>query len=461
MKNEFVRILRLELVNFKNVENGIINFTNYKSVLKKGNIEKTDIMAIYGQNGSGKTAVVEAIAILKNIISGSDIEEKHLHLIEPGCKTGLVVDFFVKIKNEINIVKYSFLFDYTPPNYENNDKALIFLCKEELAFKKREEDKWKTVKKISYNAEKDEKFKLPRNTISTAGIVELNVMQKFNIRYCKSNFFNYDILSILDNNGYKYINLSIIDMLIKFAKIDLFVVTVEQLGHINVGNIMPIYFQLRTERSIESGGFPIKLFGESEIPIELFDLVEKINTQINSVLSQIIPGLLITIESKDKTYKDNKILKCIQFKANRYGKTFNLEYESEGIKRIIGLLSVLIAMMNNPCICLVVDEFDSGLFEFLLGELLTVIDSCAKGQLIFTSHNLHALEVLSKDKIIFSTADSKNRYISLKGIGGTNNLRDFYLRAIYLGTQEFDLYESKDITLLKKAFRKAGRLNEL
>ena len=115
-------------------------------------------------------------------------------------------------------------------------------------------------------------------------------------------------------------------------------------------------------------------------------------------------------------------------------------------------------MVNNPSVCLVVDEFDSGVFEYLLGQLLQVIDTSAKGQFIFTSHNLHALEVLPKEKIIFSTADSKERYTTLKGLGNSNNLRDVYLRAVFLGTREENLYESTDITSIKRAFRKAGRL---
>ena len=87
---------------------------------------------------------------------------------------------------------------------------------------------------------------------------------------------------------------------------------------------------------------------------------------------------------------DEKGIKFVQIDVYsiRNGKKFLTKYESEGIKRIISLLNYLIAYYNSEQICLVVDELDSGIFEYLLGELLGVLKDDAKGQLIFTSHNL-------------------------------------------------------------------------
>lgn len=116
----------------------------------------------------------------------------------------------------------------------------------------------------------------------------------------------------------------------------------------------------------------------------------------------------------------------------------------------------MISVYNNPEICLVVDEMDSGIFEFLLGELIGVLYQSAKGQLIFTSHNLRALEMLGNRNIICSTTNSKNRYIRLKGIARNNNRRDFYLRAVLLGGQEESLYDNVDLVAIENAFTKAN-----
>lgn len=104
-----------------------------------------------------------------------------------------------------------------------------------------------------------------------------------------------------------------------------------------------------------------------------------------------------------------------------------------------------------------IDELDAGIFEYMLGELLDIFNKNAKGQLIFTSHNLRALEMLDKESIMFSTANSEKRYIHMKNIKPSNNLRDVYLRGITLGGQDEVIYEATDSLKIARAFRKAGR----
>jgi len=117
----------------------------------------------------------------------------------------------------------------------------------------------------------------------------------------------------------------------------------------------------------------------------------------------------------------------------------------------------LIQAFGNASICLAIDELDAGVFEYILGELLNIFANNAKGQLIFTSHNLRALEMLDKESIMFSTANPQNRYIHMKNIKSTNNLRDVYLRSITLGGQNEVIYSETDSLKIARAFRKAGR----
>lgn len=70
MGSYVVRILKSELWNFKNVKHGVVKYMNYGCVQKYGEIQKKDIVGIYGQNGSGKTALVESLDILKHIYLG-------------------------------------------------------------------------------------------------------------------------------------------------------------------------------------------------------------------------------------------------------------------------------------------------------------------------------------------------------------------------------------------------------
>ena len=67
MKNETVRIKSIEIKNFKNVKYGILSFEN-----KRKNY-RSSVLGLYGQNGSGKTALIDAISLLKLTLSGSPV----------------------------------------------------------------------------------------------------------------------------------------------------------------------------------------------------------------------------------------------------------------------------------------------------------------------------------------------------------------------------------------------------
>ncbi|UKI51156.1 MAG: ATP-binding protein [Clostridium sp.] len=69
------------------------------------------------------------------------------------------------------------------------------------------------------------------------------------------------------------------------------------------------------------------------------------------------------------------------------------------------MLQLLIVIYNNSSVTVAIDELDSGVFEYLLGEILRIISDNGKGQLIFTSHNLRPLETLNKAFVAFTTTN--------------------------------------------------------
>jgi hypothetical protein len=192
--------------------------------------------------------------------------------------------------------------------------------------------------------------------------------------------------------------------------------------------------------------------------LEIYDLFSSIIEAINIAIKSLIPNLQIDIEEKNKEKKtDGKDYIKLEIYSCRDNNRFLIKYESEGIKRIVSLLNYLISVYNSENVCLVVDELDSGVFEYLLGELLGMLYKEMKGQLIFTSHNLRILEKLGSNNIICSTTNPQNRYIRLKGIEKNHNKRDFYIRAITVGGQKEELYDEDDLLAMSYAFRKAGR----
>lgn len=86
-----------------------------------------------------------------------------------------------------------------------------------------------------------------------------------------------------------------------------------------------------------------------------------------------------------------------------------------GNQKLVSILMLLIDVYAKPSACVAVDELDSGIFEFLLGELLQVLKEHGRGQLIFTAHNLRPLEILDKGSLYFTTTNPDNRYIKFRG----------------------------------------------
>ena len=136
-----------------------------------------------------------------------------------------------------------------------------------------------------------------------------------------------------------------------------------------------------------------------------------------------------------------------------------MRYESEGLKKIVSILQLLIVVYNNDSITVAIDELDSGIFEYLLGEILRIISEKGKGQLIFTSHNLRPLETIDKGFVAFTTTNVNNRYIRFSNVKTNNNLRDFYYRDIMLGEQDEPVYETTNNYEIALAFREAGDIS--
>ena len=178
---------------------------------------------------------------------------------------------------------------------------------------------------------------------------------------------------------------------------------------------------------------------------------------MNLVLQELVPGLTIGITELGTQLQESGVQTCsIQLTSLKNQKSIPLQYESEGIKKIISILHLLIGVYNKSSLTVAIDELDSGVFEYLLGELLRIIAEKGKGQLIFTSHNLRPLETLDRGFIAFTTTNPENRYIRLINVKNNHNLRDFYYRDIMLGEQNEPIYEPTNNYDIALAFREAG-----
>jgi AAA15 family ATPase/GTPase len=176
------------------------------------------------------------------------------------------------------------------------------------------------------------------------------------------------------------------------------------------------------------------------------------------VLATLIPELNVSVlDYGEQLLKNGDAGIRIELVSVRGEVKIPLRYESDGIRKIISMLSTIIIMYNSPSTCLVIDELDAGVFEYLLGEMLQIISQKGKGQLIFSSHNLRPLEMLDTNLLVFTTTNPENRYIRFANVKTNHNLRNLYYRSICLDGQKEIIYEKTDKHEISRAFRIAGK----
>lgn len=459
MKDVIVRLSSLTLKRIKNVKNGTI----YMPMANERNLNVNDaeILGIYGQNGSGKTAVVDTLYYLQQIMIGNGIDESLADYIDVDDSSAEVtVEFKVIIKDVLFEVGYyicltrtdggvsierEYLNCATNQNGTRTNKNIF------MDYQKSQTDSiFKPQNRLDELIGKDKEIK-------TDLIVARKIAEKSNCSYIFGES-SREVFGKKFNSEFKNYA-TVINALFNFALKDLFVIRNTHSGMISANFMLPMAFRIDKDKIGVKGDFAVPLMEPVVLDEKRKSLLQTIVDQINTVLYTIIPGMKIDVKNYGKQALDagDEGWK-VELMSNREGKKpIPIRMESEGIVKIVSILNVLIQAFGNPSICLVVDELDAGIFEYMLGELLDIFKKSAKGQLIFTSHNLRALEMLDKESIMFSTVNPDTRYIHMKKVKDTNNLRSMYIRSITLGGQNEQIYEETDSLKIARAFRKAGR----
>lgn len=471
MCETIVRLSSITIKNFKNVTYGDISFENTRKNYK------SSILGLYGQNGSGKTALIDVITLLKYILSGTNVPAKYADYINLGSEYSNIKYIF-KIENKKTNCFYNVIYevkikkeiDQLNSNVDSLDtlekkyKTIIY---DEILSSSYEDEKEKNILKPIIDTSKESEFAFePKNRyISLIGknkddIINVKAYKTITLNTSRSFIFSKELNGIIRKNEncekkYKFL----LESLIYYGNYELFIFNTTNNGLISM-NALPIAFRIKEQNKSTVGSLMIKLEGTTIIPNEALEVVRNVISNMNIVLEQIVPGLTIAIkEVGTDIFPNNTAGTKIYLVSNKNNKEIPLKYESEGIKKIISILQLLIVLYNNSSITVAIDELDSGVFEYLLGEILKIISEKGKGQLIFTSHNLRPLETLDKGFIAFTTTNSNNRYIRFTNVKTNNNLRDFYYRDIILGEQSECIYDETNNYEIDLAFKEAGEFS--
>ena len=472
MQSYDVRITHITIRNFKNVIYGNINLSD------KIKDYRSSILGVYGQNGSGKTALIDALELLKYALCGRMIPSRFADCINVDTAEA-ELDFGFELRDKDSILPISYRFhlisyrDELKQNTESADPSLqekkVGIIKEILKCPIISEKTMKTGRLLDSSG--TILTPIPKKDLLAGkdkdADIELMVDKKLTYREARSFLFSGELLTRIRNhvNGSsgsdkekteQVFYLSILESLVNYGNNCLFIINTQSSGAISL-NAQPINFKYREENMGAIGTIMLPLEKSVLVPQGTLSVINKLFSGMNIVLEKIIPGLRITVNklgtealpNGEKGYR-------IELMSKKNSKPIPLRNESEGIRKIVSILQLLIVVYNQSSITVAIDELDSGVFEYLLGELLRIIAEKGKGQLIFTSHNLRPLETLDKSFIAFTTTNPANRYIRMQNVKETNNLRDLYYRDIIIGDQKEELYDHTNNSGIALAFREAG-----
>lgn len=402
----------------KNFEEEVSLSFYKKTITKPIDTGNYNVKGIYGMNGSGKSAIVSSVDILRNLL----INENYLN--NPIVQSSL--DEIINKKIEELHIGTKFLFKLTEDTaylyeYEvvlkKNDFGKYVIDNEQLscknAFSKKDEfipvfkvkkgeiECINTEEGIDSENEFREKTK---NLLSNSSASSLFFMK-----------FNYKKIKNVNNNKTdNRTSISMGTLALMWYSFNMHVYMDQSDNHTDyfVNDIL--------NKNIEKD---IKIHAKLMNLLHIFDIQ---NLSIFSCKTDTIPV------DKYKSYKDSvkKLKKFIQIfkpelkdieierkdKGNNYvcslnmvyeGFSINSEFESTGIKKLIKLYAYLQEMVQGGIVF--IDELDSNLHDVYLCALLEYLMDYGQGQLCFTTHNVGPMDILKRNKksIDFLSIDNK------------------------------------------------------
>ena len=427
-------IKSIEIKNFKTIKDSKIEF-------------RRNLSAIYGPNGTGKTAIIEVLDIMKSYFINPFMKDKSLeNKILKGISIGekkLMIDIVFSIDE----FDYKILVEF---NKYTDDS--LYVSREELSFKEtNSRRKFKNIVKIVNNENLlSPEIYIENSTKNNFDILEKSILK--GIEGGAKRFINdFANLSSYLSLIIKYANLKdnkttsipkkLDSLMTQFAKIqkiflNMVIITLKEQALYNLNLLIPMNIHTNNVHGTLAVNYRDSIgniYTEKEA-----EILEETVKEINSIFSTIIPNSKLSTERKITSLEGEELKIGVNIYVEREGRKLLLDQESTGVIKLVSLLSIILYYIKDKNAIVAIDEFDIHIFEYLLALFLEKISLYAKGQLIFTAHNLLPMEKLDKESIIISTKDEEKgvKYVYLKGASVTTNLRQKYLRSQTMWTEE-------------------------
>lgn len=403
MENVFY-MLNIGVAGIKCIKEEVrLNFYK-KTVDKNFNPEKYRIKGIYGENGSGKSALITAVKIFQDLVIndnylsesktqaflGEIINKKTQYfrfncefLADLGTKVVYNYSFHIgKSENGLYEIKYEIL-KAKRGNYANNKYETIFESKNgELIYVNCIESQREIIEKRS-----------------------INLLSSHTFLYLCS--FNLKKDGIFDKDFYSHILaclILVITLKVYIAEEDqhelFFLRKRLRESGLDKQGLIDGFFAQEDNINIFSG------VNEKRIDKKYFNEYEKKVSQLTQFIKIFKPDLV----SIDIEKKENGEQYACDLNLNYGDYVINKEFESTGIKKLIRLFDCFTAASTGGIVF--VDEMDSNLNDVYLCKLIEYFMYYGKGQLCFTTHNLDPMTILKENRNSIDFLSSDNHLVS-------------------------------------------------
>lgn len=396
-------LLSYKVNGVKNIDKDIRLEFYKKTIDEDFDSREYNVKAIYGENGTGKSAIITSVKALKNLMLNryylTDTKNRILFNNLFNKKTNVVsfeIEFVCRNDGMILVFRY-----YIEIKKDEID-GLYKISKEELDYRKTSAKKWTNVYSIDNGKVTDsidmELFEELNKDNGIESLREKSFLSYFTYKYFRKEI---DI-----NSNASFISPIIITINLAFSLYIYIDYSDEYEDYLNY----VLAYDYKNNPSKYNNKIPNvprvsfsdeRLNYVSHIEKEDFDAFSNDINNVYEFIKIFKPDLKkIEIEKKE----NNNIYVCeLIFDYGEY--KVNAAFESNGVKKLIKLYKAIEAVDKGSIVF--IDEFDSNIHDVYLCKLIEYIEEYAKGQLCFTTQSITVMDVLEdrKKSLDFLTRD--------------------------------------------------------
>lgn len=434
-----IKVMSVHLENFKSFGDVTLNLENKKAK------EAKKLVCIYGENGSGKTNIINSMSFLNETLRtksfGQFIQEKLPELQKEGNLPKEIINALLKnhlsmdipnlckkyhyIDNDTSMkLKYEFLFMEKPCEY-------TLVIDDDVKYEKLLYKINTKVSEVFVISDENSNFS---PSIFKNKKYNTSLKEKIKQYWGKHTFLSIIMAEFNDKNK-NYIDENVDVSLIRFIK---------ELSQISV-----VTRETHGEAHIMASSVPVEVNMPSGIINKkykslLLNYQKLLNLFFTSVYSDIDE---VYYEFKENT--KNKLQFTLYAKKRMNGDLKNIpfEIESSGTKKLLQYFIYLLNCLDGQTVF--IDEMDDGIHDLLFAKIIDSLRDVMQGQLVITTHNTTLLEylepkevyVIQKDIEANTLIECVNNYE--QRTQKTNSIRSKYLRGDYEGIPHVDAFDAE------------------